>query len=244
MSGHSKWHNIQKTKGAQDAKRAAAFTKIAKEMIVAVKEGGGSTDPNNNSRLATVITKAKAANMPNDNIKRVLERAAGAGQGDNYESITYEGYGPSGVAVMVETMTDSRNRTAGNVRHHFDKFGGNMGASGCVAWNFTKKGVLVIDNEDEDYEEDEVMMDALDAGAADFEAEETVFTIYTEPDDFNAVADALGKKYAFVSAQIEQVPNEYKKLESEEDIKMMEKLIDAFEDDDDVQNVWHNWDQD
>ena len=244
MSGHSKWHNIQKTKGAQDAKRAAAFTKIAKEMIVAVKEGGGSTDPNNNSRIATVITKAKAANMPNDNIKRVLERAAGAGQGDNYEAITYEGYGPSGVAVMVETMTDSRNRTAGNVRHHFDKFGGNMGASGCVAWNFTKKGVLVIDNEDEDYEEDEVMMDALDAGAADFEAEETVFTIYTEPDDFNAVADALGKKYSFVSAQIEQVPNEYKKLESEEDVKMMEKPIDAFEDDDDVQNVWHNWEQD
>ncbi len=244
MSGHSKWHNIQKTKGAQDAKRAAAFTKIAKEMIVAVKEGGGSTDPNNNSRLATVITKAKAANMPNDNIKRVLDRAAGAGQGDNYESITYEGYGPSGVAVIVETMTDSRNRTAGNVRHHFDKFGGNMGASGCVAWNFTKKGVLVIDNEDEDYEEDEVMMDALEAGAADFEPDGSVFTIYTDPDDFNAVADALGKKYTFVSAQIEQVPNEYKKLENEDDIKMMEKLIDAFEEDDDVQNVWHNWDQD
>lgn len=244
MSGHSKWHNIQKTKGAQDAKRAAAFTKIAKEMIVAVKEGGGSTDPNNNSRLATIITKAKAANMPNDNIKRVLERAAGAGNGDNYESITYEGYGPSGVAVIVETMTDSRNRTAGNVRHHFDKFGGNMGASGCVAWNFTRKGVLVIDNEDGDYEEDEVMMDALDAGAADFEPDEDVFTVYTEPDDFNAVADTLGKKYSFVSAQIEQVPNEYKKLENEDDIKMMEKLIDAFEDDDDVQNVWHNWDRD
>jgi len=244
MSGHSKWHNIQKTKGAQDAKRAAAFTKIAKEMIVAVKEGGGSTDPNNNSRLATVITKAKAANMPNDNIKRVLDRAAGAGSGDNYESITYEGYGPSGVAVIVETMTDSRNRTAGNVRHHFDKFGGNMGASGCVAWNFTKKGVLVIDNEDGDYEEDEVMMDALEAGASDFEPEEDVFTVYTEPDDFNAVADALGKKYTFASAQIEQVPNEYKKLENEDDIKMMEKLIDAFEDDDDVQNVWHNWDRD
>ena len=244
MSGHSKWHNIQKTKGAQDAKRAAAFTKIAKEMIVAVKEGGGSTDPNNNSRLATVITKAKAANMPNDNIKRVLERAAGAGNGDNYESITYEGYGPSGVAVIVETMTDSRNRTAGNVRHHFDKFGGNMGASGCVAWNFTKKGVLVIDNEDEDYEEDEVMMDALDAGASDFEPDGEVFTIYTEPDDFNAVAEALGKKYTFASAQIEQVPNEYKKLDNEDDIKMMEKLIDAFEDDDDVQNVWHNWDRD
>ena len=244
MSGHSKWHNIQKTKGAQDAKRAAAFTKIAKEMIVAVKEGGGSTDPNNNSRLATVITKAKAANMPNDNIKRVLDRAAGAGSGDNYESITYEGYGPSGVAVIVETMTDSRNRTAGNVRHHFDKFGGNMGASGCVAWNFTKKGVLVIDNEDEDYEEDEVMMDALDAGAADFEPDGNVFTVYTDPDDFNAVAEALGKKYTFVSAQIEQVPNEYKTLDNEDDIKMMEKLIDAFEDDDDVQNVWHNWEQD
>ena len=244
MSGHSKWHNIQKTKGAQDAKRAAAFTKIAKEMIVAVKEGGGSTDPNNNSRLATVITKAKAANMPNDNIKRVLERAAGAGQGDNYEAITYEGYGPSGVAVMVETMTDSRNRTAAAVRHHFDKFGGNLGASGCVAWSFDRKGVIVIDNEDEDYEEDEVMMDALDAGAADFEADETVFTIYTDPDDFNAVAEALGKKYSFVSAQIEQVPSEYKKLENEEDIKNMEKLLDAMEDDDDVQNVWHNWEQD
>ena len=231
MSGHSKWHNIQKTKGAQDAKRAAAFTKIAKEMIVAVKEGGGSTDPNNNSRLATVITKAKAANMPNDNIKRVLERAAGAGQGDNYESITYEGYGPSGVAVIVETMTDSRNRTAGNVRHHFDKYGGNMGASGC--------------NEDEELEEDNVMMDALDAGAADFEAEDEVFTVYTDPDDFNTVADALtAKGYQFVSAQIEQVPSEYKKLENEEDVKNMEKLLDAMEDDDDVQNVWHNWDRD
>ena len=245
MSGHSKWHNIQKTKGAQDAKRAAAFTKIAKEMIVAVKEGGGSADPNNNSRLATVITKAKAVNMPNDNIKRVLERAAGAGSGENYESITYEGYGPGGVAVIVETMTDSRNRTAGNVRHHFDKFGGNMGASGCVAWNFNKKGVLVIDNEDGDYEEDDVMMDALDAGAADFEPEEDVFTIYTDPDDFNAVADAMGKKgYSFVSAQIEMVPGEYKKLENEEDIANMEKMLDIFEDDDDVQNVWHNWDRD
>jgi YebC/PmpR family DNA-binding regulatory protein len=245
MSGHSKWHNIQKTKGAQDAKRAAAFTKIAKEMIVAVKEGGGSTDPNNNSRLATIITKTKAANMPNDNIKRVLERVAGAGQGDNYESITYEGYGPSGVAVIVETMTDSRNRTAGNVRHHFDKYGGNMGASGCVAWNFTRKGVLVIDNEDEELEEDNVMMDALDAGAADFEAEDEVFTVYTDPDDFNTVADALtAKGYQFVSAQIEQVPSEYKKLENEEDVKNMEKLLDAMEDDDDVQNVWHNWDRD
>ena len=152
MSGHSKWHNIQKTKGAQDAKRAAAFTKIAKEMYVAVKEGGGSTDPSYNSRLATVITKAKAANMPNDNIKRVLEKAANAGSGDSYESITYEGYGPSGIAVIVETMTDSRNRTAGNVRHHFDKYGGKMGAAGCVSWNFSKKGVLVIDNDNPYYD--------------------------------------------------------------------------------------------
>ena len=156
MSGHSKWHNIQKTKGAQDAKRAAAFTKIAKELIVAVKEGGGITDPANNSRLATVITKAKAANMPNDNIKRCLEKAAGAGGGDNYETITYEGYGPGGVAVIVETMTDNRNRTAGSMRHHFDKYGGNLGASGCVSWSFDKKGVLVIDNEEGDYDEDTI----------------------------------------------------------------------------------------
>ncbi|MCI8620107.1 MAG: YebC/PmpR family DNA-binding transcriptional regulator [Oscillospiraceae bacterium] len=244
MSGHSKWHNIQKTKGAQDAKRAASFTKIAKEMIVAVKEGG-SADPNNNSRLATVITKARAANMPNDNIKRVLEKAAGAGSGENYESITYEGYGPGGVAVLVEAMTDNRNRTAGSVRHHFDKFGGNMGASGCVSWSFDRKGVLVIDNEDEDYEEDTVMMDAMDSGADDFEAEESCFTIYTSPDDFNAVADALtAKGYKFASAQLEMVPQNYQKLDKEEDKTNMEKMLDLFEDDDDVQNVWHNWERD
>lgn len=244
MSGHSKWHNIQKTKGAQDAKRAASFTKIAKEMIVAVKEGG-SADPNNNSRLATVITKARAANMPNDNIKRVLEKAAGAGSGENYESITYEGYGPGGVAVLVEAMTDNRNRTAGSVRHHFDKFGGNMGASGCVSWSFDRKGVLVIDNEDEDYEEDTVIMDAMDSGADDFEAEESCFTIYTSPDDFNAVADALtAKGYKFASAQLEMVPQNYQKLDKEEDKTNMEKMLDLFEDDDDVQNVWHNWERD
>ncbi len=242
MSGHSKWHNIQKTKGAQDAKRAAAFTKISKEMIVAVKEGGGITDPANNSRLATVITKAKAANMPNDNIKRVLEKASGAGSGDNYETITYEGYGPGGVAVIVETMTDNRNRTAGSMRHHFDKYGGNLGASGCVSWSFDKKGVLVIDNEDGDYDEEEVMMDAMDAGADDFEAEEDCFTIYTLPDDFNAVVANLSK-YTFASAQIEMVPQNYQKLENQEQIAQMEKLIDIMEDDDDVQNVWHNWEQ-
>ena len=242
MSGHSKWHNIQKTKGAQDAKRAAAFTKIAKELIVAVKEGGGITDPAKNSRLATVITKAKAANMPNDNIKRCLEKAAGGGSGDSYETITYEGYGPGGVAVIVETMTDNRNRTAGSMRHHFDKFGGNLGASGCVAWSFDKKGVLVIDNEDGDYDEEEVMMDAMDAGADDFEAEDDCFTIYTTPDDFNEVVAKLDK-YTFVSAQIEMVPQNYQKLETEEQATQMQKLIDAMEDDDDVQNVWHNWDE-
>ena len=242
MSGHSKWHNIQKTKGAQDAKRAAAFTKIAKELIVAVKEGGGITDPANNSRLATVITKAKAANMPNDNIKRCLEKAAGGGSGDSYESITYEGYGPGGVAVIVETMTDNRNRTAGSMRHHFDKFGGNLGASGCVSWSFDKKGVLVIDNSEEELDEEEVMMDAMEAGADDFEADGDVFTIYTLPDDFNDVVANLSK-YSFVSAQIEMVPQNYQKLDSEEQIKLMEKLIDIMEEDDDVQNVWHNWEQ-
>lgn len=216
MSGHSKWHNIQKTKGAQDAKRAQAFTKISKEMIVAVKEGG-SADPNNNSRLATVITKARAANMPNDNIKRVLEKAAGAGNSANYESITYEGYGPCGVAVIVETMTDNRNRTAANMRHNFDKFGGNLGASGCVSWSFDRKGVLVIDNEDEEYDEDTVMMDALDAGAEDMEADGDVFEITCNPDDFNAVAEALTKKgYTFASAQIEMVPQNYTQVSGEE----------------------------
>ena len=245
MSGHSKWHNIQKTKGAQDAKRAAAFTKIAKEMYVAVKEGGGSADPNYNSRLATVITKAKAANMPNDNIKRVLEKAASAGSGDSYDSITYEGYGPAGIAVIVETMTDNRNRTAGNIRHHFDKYGGSLGVNGCVSWSFDKKGVLVIDNEDGDYEEDQVMMDAMDCGADDFEAEDDVFTVYTDPDDFNAVADAMTQKgYSFVSAQIEMVPQNYQKLTDPEQISLMEKLLDIMDDDDDVQNVWHNWDED
>jgi len=241
MSGHSKWHNIQKTKGAQDAKRAAAFTKIAKELIVAVKEGGGITDPAHNSRLATVITKAKAANMPNDNIRRCLEKAAGAGAGDNYESITYEGYGPGGVAVIVETMTDNRNRTAGSMRHHFDKFGGNLGTNGCVSWSFDKKGVLVIDNSEEELDEEEVMMDAMEAGADDFEADGDVFTIYTQPDDFNDVVAALGK-YTFVSAQIEMVPQNYQSL-TEEQAVMMQKLIDTMEDDDDVQNVWHNWEE-
>ena len=202
MSGHSKWHNIQKTKGAADAKRSATFTKIAKEMIVAVKQGG-SGDPKNNSRLATIVAKAKAANMPNDNIKRTIEKALGAGSTDSYESLTYEGYGPSGVAVIVETLTDNRNRTAPNVRHLFDKYNGNLGAAGCV------------------------------------------FTVYTDPDVFNEVNAALeAKGYTFVSAQIEMVPQNYIKLTSEQDIKNMTRLIELLEEDDDVQNVWHNWEQD
>ena len=243
MSGHSKWHNIQKTKGAADAKRSQAFTKIAREIIVAVKEGG-SGDPNNNSRLATVIAKAKAANMPNDNIKRTIDKALGAGNTDNFEKVVYEGYGPSGVAVIVEALTDNRNRTAPEVRHLFDKYGGNMGASGCVSWSFDRKGVIVIDNEDKDLDEETVMMDALDCGAADFEADGDVFEITTEPDDFNAVTAALeAKGYVFAEAAIEMVPQNYIKLTGEEDVKNMTKRIDLLEENDDVQNVWHNWEQ-
>ena len=206
MSGHSKWHNIQKTKGAADAKRAQAFTKIAREMIVAVKEGG-SGDPRSNSKLASVIAKAKAANMPNDNIKRTIEKALGSGNTDNYEKITYEGYGPQGVAIIVETMTDNRNRTAGEVRHLFDKYGGSMGVTGCVSWSFDRKGVIIIDNEDEELDEDTVMMDALDAGAADVEPDEGSFTVYTAEDDVAAVSDALtAKGYTLLSAQVEMLP--------------------------------------
>ena len=243
MSGHSKWHNIQKTKGAADAKRSQVFTKIAREMIVAVKEGG-SGDPNNNSRLATVIAKAKAANMPNDNIKRTIDKALGSGSTENFENVVYEGYGPSGVAVIVEALTDNRNRTAPEVRHLFDKYGGNMGATGCVSWSFDRKGVIVIDNEDGDLDEETVMMDALDCGAADFEADGDAFEVTTEPDAFNAVTAALeAKGYAFVSAAIEMVPQNYIKLTNEDDIKNMSKMIDLLEDNDDVQNVWHNWEQ-
>ena len=241
MSGHSKWHNIQKTKGAADAKRSAAFTKIAKEIIVAVKQGG-SGDPNNNSRLATVVAKAKAANMPNDNIKRTIDKALGAGNTDNYESVTYEGYGPCGVAVIVEALTDNRQRTAPEIRHYFDKFGKGMGAQGCVSWSFDRKGVIVINNEDEELDEEAVMMDALEAGAADFEADGMVMEVRCEPDDFNTVVKALEDKgYTFLSADIAMVPQNYISLTDEGDLKNMQKLIDMLEDNDDVQNVWHNW---
>ena len=244
MSGHSKWHNIQKTKGAADAKRSAAFTKIAKEIIVAVKQGG-SGDPANNSRLATVIAKAKAANMPNDNIKRTIDKALGAGNTDNYEAVTYEGYGPCGVAVIVEALTNNRQRTAPEIRHYFDKYGGNLGAQGCVSWSFDRKGVIVINNEDEDLDEEIVMMDALDAGAEDFEADGPVFEVKTDPDAFTEVLSALeAKGYTFVGAEVEMVPQNYIKLATDDDVKMMEKLLGMLEDNEDVQNVWHNWDQD
>ena len=242
MSGHSKWHNIQKTKGAADAKRSQIFTKIAREMIVAVKQGG-SGDPNNNSRLATVIAKAKAANMPNDNIKRTIDKALGSGNADNYENVVYEGYGPCGVAVIVEALTDNRNRTAPEVRHYFDKYGGNLGATGCVSWSFDRKGVIVIEREDLD--EDNVMMDALDAGADDMQADEDCFEITTSPEAFGDVLAKLEEKgYTFASAGVDMVPQNYVKLEKEEDIKNMEKLIDMLEENDDVQNVYHNWEQD
>ena len=241
MSGHSKWHNIQKTKGAADAKRSQAFTKIAREMIVAVKEGG-SGDPNNNSRLATVIAKAKAANMPNDNIKRTIDKALGAGNSDNFEKVVYEGYGPSGVAVIVEALTDNRNRTAPEVRHLLDKYGKGLGATGCVSWSFDRKGVIVI--EAEELDEDTVMMDALEAGADDMQADDEVFQVYTDPDAFAAVTEALESKgYTFLEAGVQMVPQNYVTLTDEGDIKNMEKLIDLLEENDDVQNVYHNWDQ-
>lgn len=193
MSGHNKWSTIKQKKGKNDAARAKVFTKIGRELIVAIRDGG-SADPNVNSKLRDCIAKAKAANVPNDNIERIIKKAASSSEGDNYESVTYEGYGPSGIAVIVEALTDNRNRTAGEVRHYFDKFGGNMGTPGCVGFMFSKKGVLVVEREDFDKDEDTVMEEALEAGASDFEADEDIFTIYTEPDDFSAIRDDLAAK--------------------------------------------------
>ncbi len=241
MSGHNKWSTIKQKKGKNDAARAKVFTKIGRELIVAIRDGS-SADPSVNSKLRDCIAKAKAANVPNDNIDRIIKKAASSNDGDNYEAVTYEGYGPSGIAVIVEALTDNRNRTAGEVRHYFDKFGGNMGTPGCVGFMFSKKGVLVIEREDLDKDEDTVMEDALEAGASDFEADEDIFTIYTEPDDFSAIRDDLtAKGYTFASAEVEQVPSTYTKLEDEETITKMQKMLDMFEDNDDIQNVWHNW---
>jgi YebC/PmpR family DNA-binding regulatory protein len=241
MSGHSKWHNIQKTKGAADAKRSAAFTKIAREIIIAVKQGG-SGDPRYNSSLATVVAKAKAVNMPKDNIKRTIDKALASGSGDNYERLQFEGYGPSGVAIIVEALTDNRNRTSPAIRHIFDKYNGNLGAQGCVAWNFERKGQIVINNEDEELDEDTVMMDALEAGADDLVNDGDVFIVYCATDALVAVSEALEKAgYTFESAEEAMIPNDTVKLEKEGDIKNMEKIIELLEEDDDVQNVWHNW---
>ena len=241
MSGHNKWSTIKQKKGKNDAARAKVFTKIGRELIVAIRDGG-SADPNVNSKLRDCIAKAKAANVPNDNIERIIKKAASSNEGDNYESVTYEGYGPSGIAVIVEALTDNRNRTAGEVRHYFDKFGGNMGTPGCVSFMFSKKGVLVVEREYFDKDEDTVMEEALEAGASDFEADEDIFTIYTEPEDFSAIRDDLATKgYEFVSAEVEEVPSTYTKIEDEETQAKMQKMLDMFEENDDIQNVWHNW---
>lgn len=242
MSGHNKWSTIKQKKGKNDAARAKIFTKIGRELIVAVRDGG-SADPAANSKLRDCIAKAKANNVPNENIDRIIKKAAGEAGGANYEAVTYEGYGPSGIAVIVEALTDNRNRTAGDVRHYFDKFGGNMGTPGCVSFMFEQKGVLVLDKEDNEVEEDKLMEDALEAGAADFEADEDIYTVYTEPTDMGAVRDDLiAKGYTFASAEVEMVPSTYTKIDDPDVQVKMQKLLDMLEDNDDVQNVWHNWD--
>lgn len=238
MSGHSKWSTIKRKKEKTDQQRAKVFTKIGRELAIVVKAGG--PDPNVNSKLKDVIAKAKAANVPNDNIERIIKKAAGETGGDNYEDIIYEGYGPNGVAVVVETLTDNRNRTAGDVRHYFDKFGGNLGQTGSVMFMFDRKGIINIEAEGKD--EDTVMEAALEAGAEDFEADGDVFTISTHPNELGAVRDALeAAGYDFVSAEVEYVPNVETKLTDPDSIKNMEKLIDMLEDNDDVQAIWHNW---
>ena len=243
MSGHSKWHNIQKTKGAADAKRSAAFTKIAREIIVAVKTGG-SGDPANNSRLATVIAKARAANMPNDNIKRTIEKAVGSGNANDYEAITYEGYGPGGVAVIVDTLTDNKNRTAANVRSAFTKGNGSVGTQGCVSYMFDKKGQIIIDREECEMDPDDLMMLALDAGAEDFSEEADSFEVITDPDAFSQVRQALESEgIVMAQAEVTMIPQTYVQLTDAKDIAGIQKTLDMLDDDDDVQDVYHNWEE-
>ena len=240
MSGHSKWHNIQKTKGAADAKRSATFTKIAKEIIVAVKQGG-SGDPANNSRLATVVAKAKAANMPNENIERCIKKAAGSEDKNSYEEMVYEGYGPNGVAVIIESLTDNRNRTAGDLRHYFDKCGGNLGQNGCVGYLFTKKGQIVIDNSEGELDEEKVMEDCYDAGAEDVDFDEDTIEVFTGVNELREVREALEKKgYAFLSAEPAYIPSTYTSL-PEDAAEKMTRLMDLLDDCDAVQGFWHNW---
>lgn len=236
MSGHSKWHNIQNKKGKADAKRGKIFTKLGKELVIAVKNGGPI--PDNNPKLRDTIAKAKAANMPNDTIQRSIKKASGELASVNYEKIVYEGYGPSGVAVIVETLTDNKNRSAGNVRSAFTKGGGNMGAAGCVGFMFQEKGEIVIEKADLD--EDELMMMALDAGAEDFAAEEEVFIVTTAPEDFSQVREALeAEGIEFLEAEVKMIPDTYTEI-NEDDANKFQKMLNLLEDDDDVQEVWHN----
>lgn len=240
MSGHSKWNNIKNKKEKTDAQKAKIFTKIGKEIQICVRNGGG--DPNVNGKLRDLIAKAKASNVPNDNIDRAIKKAMGA-DSVQYEEITYEGYGPSGIAVIVETATDSRNRTASDVRHYFDKYGGNLGASGCVSYMFEDKGIIILLREDnEKADEDELMETALEAGAEDFSSDEDSFEITTEVDDLSAVREALeAAGYKIASAEEDKIPNTYVTLENEDDIKNMNLLIEHLEDSDDVQQIYHNW---
>ena len=241
MSGHSKWANIKNKKGKTDAQRGKVFTKIGRELQIAVKMGG--PDPASNSKLRDVIAKAKAANMPNDNIQRSIKKAAGEGENEVLLEITYEGYGPAGIAFIVEAVTDNKNRTAADVRHIFDKNGGNLGTTGCVSFMFDKKGVIAVEKAD-GIDEDTLMMDALDCGADDFSAEEDVYEITTDPGTFSSVRDGLeAKGYTFVEAEISMVPQSYTKLDNEEQIAAIEKMIDMLDDNDDVINVYHNWEE-
>ena len=236
MSGHSKWKNIMHKKGKTDAERARVFSKLGKEMMIAIREGG--SDPAANSRLRDCIVKAKANNVPNDNIERIIKKAEGGGV--NYEAIVYEGYGPSGIAVIVETATDNRNRTGSDMRHYFDKYGGKLGNTGCVSYLFADSGIIVIELDGKD--EEALMEAAMEAGAVDFTSSDGVFEIFTAPAELERVRDALsGAGYSFLSAQVEKVPSNYVRLESEEDIQKATKLLEMFEEHDDVQNVWHNW---
>lgn len=238
MSGHSKWANIKRKKEGNDAAKAKIFTKIGREIMVCVKEGG--PDPANNARLRDLIQKAKSNNVPNDNIDRMIKKAAGEGDKNNYENLTYEGYGPSGVAVIVECLTDNKNRTAGDVRHYFDKFGGNLGTTGCVSFMFSQKGVIVIDAEDVD--EEKLMEDVFEVGASDFDLDDDVAEITTEPTEVFKAAEALKEMgYNVVSAQAAQVPSTYTQLNDEESIRKMNLLLNALEENDDVQQVYHNW---
>ena len=238
MSGHSKWKNIMHKKEKTDAQRAKVFTKIGKEMAVAIREGGA--DPVSNSKLRDLIQKAKANNVPNDNIDRIIKKFSGD-NAVNYEEMVYEGYGPCGVAVIVESMTDNRNRTASEVRHAFDKFGGNLGQSGCVSYLFEDKGVIVIEK-DAKIDEDKLMETALEAGAEDFLTEDDCYEIYTETSDVYAIKDALeAAGYTVLSAEEDKVPSNYITLEGEDDIKHMQLLLDTLEDNDDVSDVYHNW---